>query len=330
MEKEKLQSENALKESPRKSDDTEEYKSLITEWHRPDNKRQEADSLKNYERKGERLSEELTRLLTIITEKRVKIQYTMELIQETEDELRLGLIQLRAYLRKAANHIITDEEKADWEREEYRLKAQLTELEMWLGLQGSECRVEAAPVIKEAQKSEELSDKEAQESGLLIKALKMMSLLRRDHANKDKVVLGKINKNPLKTPLKCFYCHEEGHFKRNCSKRPPPNWTRSRGGWNQRRGGQHMIRSEPSWYRGGPIRGRGGYQVRRPRGQPDEIDEELQQPPYEYEGNERHLAGSREHNESLRNRNKSENERVRDNPLTSTKLSKRFYNYYVI
>jgi len=85
---------------------------------------------------------------------------------------------------------------------------------------------------------------------------------------------------------------------------------------NQHRGGWNQIRGRSKGYRGVPIRGRGGYQVRRPRGQPDEIDEELQQPSYEYEGNERHLAGAREHNESSRNRNKSENERVRDNPLT--------------
>ena len=132
MKEEKLQNNNALRESLRESDDTEKCSLLTTEWHRLDNEQQHAINLKNYERKGKKLSEELTKLMTIITEKRVKMQHTMELIQETEDELRLGLIQLRVYIRKAATHIITNEEKEDWEKEEYRLKAQLTELEMWL------------------------------------------------------------------------------------------------------------------------------------------------------------------------------------------------------
>jgi len=291
MEEEKMQDNNALRESSRESDDTEECSLLTTEWQRQDNEQQDAINLKDYERKGKKLSEELTKLMTIITEKRVKMQHTMELIQETEDELRLGLIQLRVYIRKAATHIITDEEKEDWEKEEYRLKAQLTELEMWLELQGSKCGVETALAIKEAQKNEEVSDKEAQESELLTKAVKMMSLLRKDHANQDKDLLGEINKKPLKSSLKCFYCHEEGHFKRNCSKRPPPNLIRSRGVWHQRRGGKHVIRGGPSWYRGGS-------QIRRPRGQSGEVEKELQQPFYEYKGNERHLAEAREHNES--------------------------------
>ena len=136
MEEEKLQNNNALRKSSRESDDTEECSLPTTEWHRLDNEQQDAINLKDYERKGKKLSEELTKLMTIITEKRVKMQHTMELIQETEDELRLGLIQLRVYIRKAATHIITNEEKEDWEKEEYRLKAQLTELEMWLELQG--------------------------------------------------------------------------------------------------------------------------------------------------------------------------------------------------
>jgi len=137
MEEEKLQNENTLKGPPQENEDKEEYSLQTTEWYRQDDERQDANSLESYARRGEKLSEELTRLVTIITEKKVKIQHTMELLQETEDELRLGLIQLRVNLRKAANQTMTTEEEMDWEKEEYRLKTQLTELEMWLKLQGS-------------------------------------------------------------------------------------------------------------------------------------------------------------------------------------------------
>jgi len=95
MEEEKLQNENTPKGSPQENEDKEEYHLQTPVWYRPDNERQDSKRLKKYARKGEKLSEELTRSVTIITEKKVKMQYTMELLQETEDVLRLGLIQLR-------------------------------------------------------------------------------------------------------------------------------------------------------------------------------------------------------------------------------------------
>jgi len=49
--------------------------------------------------------------------------------------------------------------------------------------------------------------------------------------------------------------------------------------------------------------------------QHDEVNEGPQQPHYEYERNEKHLAGVHENHESLQYQNESENERVSNNPL---------------
>jgi len=115
---------------------------------------------------------------------------------------------------------------------------------------------------------------------------------------------------PKKDPLKCFYCHEEGHFRRECPKRLNAKRDRSRENWHQPRGGWNQTRGA-SRYRGIQIRDREGYKDRRSYVN-DQYDERPRQPTYKYECNKQHWAGAHENSQR---QSEFENERASRNPL---------------
>jgi len=95
------------------------------------------------------------------------------------------------------------------------------------------------------------------------------------------------NNQGQRPPLRCYWCHQEGHMKRNCpqrNNRGPGNgypsrggWNAGRGNWNGGRGGYNQNRNNwnqnrgygngysNNWNNGPSGQGRGGYQNQNPQ-----------------------------------------------------------------
>jgi len=218
------------------------------------------------------LQEELIKLAVAVEDKRARMQTTGEALRELSEEIRAH---------------------SEWLH---------TEIER---LRPPSCLVmgTVATIRRNARlKVLEIQKREESQSGPLLFEEETLQAADASHNEKEL--------KPKKDPLKCFYCHEEGHFRRECIKRLNAKRDRSRGNWHQPRGGWNQTRGT-SGYRGIQIRNREGYQNRRSYVN-DQYDERPRQPPYEYEGNEQHWAGAHENSQR---QSEFENERASHNPL---------------
>ena len=257
---------------------TEEQKAEKPDKGDEDSERSEEDFDSFFEKKGNEidrkellhLQEELIKLAVAVEDKRARMQTTGEALKELSEEIR------------------ANSEWLDTEIEMLRPPGRLVMRTV------ATMRRNARLNVLEIQKREE------SQSGPLLFEGETLQAADASHNAKELKL--------KKDPLKCFYCHKEGHFRRECPERMASRrrggWNRSRGGWNQSHGGWNQPQ-------GGWNQARGGYQNKRSYVN-EQYDKRPRQPPYEYECNRQHWVDAHENSQR---QSKFENERASHNPL---------------